>query len=68
VALSRRSSRDLPIGTSLWKQQEAAGIPPEVLWCMSLYEVMTSEDQLKKQGEPMQEFHQRETSTSEAQQ
>jgi hypothetical protein len=36
------------------KWQGAAKIPPEVLWCVSLYKVMASEDQQRKQGEPMQ--------------
>ena len=33
------------------KQQEATGTPPEALWCISLYEVMTSNDQGRRQGE-----------------
>lgn len=46
----------MPIGTSSWKQQ-APGIS-WVLWCVSVYEVMTREDQWRKQDEPMQEHHQ----------
>jgi hypothetical protein len=44
---------------SLQKLQEAGRTPPEVLWCISLYEAMTREDQQRKQGEPMQERRQR---------
>jgi hypothetical protein len=33
---------------SLQRQQEPASVPQEVLWCVSLYEVMTSDDQLRK--------------------
>jgi hypothetical protein len=39
---------------SLPKRQETARTPSEVLWCSSIYEVMTSEDQQRKQGELMQ--------------
>jgi hypothetical protein len=55
VAQSRRDCNALPIGMSLKKRQEASKIPLEVLWCISLCEVTTNEDQLKKQGKPMQE-------------
>ena len=40
------------------KQQEATSAPPEVLWCLSPYEVMTSEDQRRKRGKPKPEHHQ----------
>lgn len=40
------------------KWQESARTPPEVLWCVYLYKVVTSEDQRRKQGEPMPEYHQ----------
>lgn len=42
---SRRNHEALPIGLGPWKQQEADGTDPEVLWCTSLYEVMTNSDQ-----------------------
>jgi hypothetical protein len=50
------------IGKSLWKQQEAAGIPLQVLWHISLYEVMTSRDQWQpakvcRADQSMQECH-----------
>jgi hypothetical protein len=34
-----------PIDTNPSKPQEVAGRPQNVLWCVSLFEVMTSEDQ-----------------------
>jgi hypothetical protein len=43
----------LPVGLSLPKQQEAPETPPEVLWCISLYKVTTSNDQQRRQGKPM---------------
>jgi hypothetical protein len=39
------------VGPSPWKQQEAAGTPPEVLWCIFLYKVVTMISKLQ-QGEP----------------
>ena len=33
------------IGNSLWKLQETAGMPQEVIWHVYFYEVMTSKDQ-----------------------
>lgn len=36
VAPPRRNSEAPPINLSPWKQQEAAGILPEVLWCISM--------------------------------
>lgn len=48
---SRRNHEALPIVLRSWKQQEAAGIPPpKVLWCISLYEVMTNNEW---QGKPI---------------
>jgi hypothetical protein len=38
----------LPISTSPLKQQEESRTPPEVLWCVSLYKVMTNEHQQQK--------------------
>lgn len=35
----------LPVGPRPWKPQEAAGISPQVLWPVILYEVMTCIDQ-----------------------
>jgi hypothetical protein len=52
----KRNHRALLISTSPPKWQEAAGTLPDVLWCISLYEVTPSEDQRRKQGEPMQEI------------
>jgi hypothetical protein len=52
---SRRSYEAPAMGTSLREWQEAARTPPEVLWCVTLYEVITSKHQQRKQGEPMQE-------------
>lgn len=49
--------RPPPMSTSPQKQEEAGGTPPEVLWCISLYEVITSKDQPRKQGKPMQQCH-----------
>jgi hypothetical protein len=42
---SRRNVEASLISTSLRNQQEAAKTPPEVLWCTSLYEIMTSKYQ-----------------------
>ena len=42
---SRRNPEALPIDLSLRMWQEAAGISRGVLWQVTLYEVMTSEDQ-----------------------
>jgi len=60
AALSRRKHKaaDRQESMSPQKQQEAARTPPEVLWCISLYEITTREDQPRKQGKPMQEGHQ----------
>lgn len=44
------------MATRLWKLQEADTIPPEVLWCATQYKVITSEDQPRKQVQPMQEW------------
>jgi hypothetical protein len=42
---SRRNQKALPIDPNSWKQQEVIGIPPEVLCCVSLYEVIGNNDQ-----------------------
>ena len=55
---SKRSQEALTISPSLQKQQEPSRIPPDVLWCVSLYEVMTNDDQWRRQGEPMPQHHQ----------
>jgi hypothetical protein len=50
---SRRNLQAPPVRRSPQRRQEAAvGTPLEVLWCISPYEV-TSEDQQRKQDEPM---------------
>ena len=54
AAWSRRNLEALSVGISPKRWQEAAGITPAVLWCISFYDVMTSKDQRRKQGEPMQ--------------
>ena len=55
MARSRRKCEALPIGPSLQMWQEVAVVmAPEVLLCISLYQVTTSEDRQRKQGEPMQ--------------
>ena len=38
---------------SLPKWQEATRTPPEFLWCISLYKVMTGKNQKRKQGKSM---------------
>jgi hypothetical protein len=53
--MNRRNHEALPISMSPLKQKEAARTPPEALWYVFLYEVMTSKDERRKQGEPMQE-------------
>ena len=45
--------KSLSINLSLQKQQEAARTPPEVLWCVSLYEVRANDDQQRRQSEPV---------------
>jgi hypothetical protein len=42
---SRRNHEALPIDLSLWGQQEATGISPKVLPCISFYNVTTKVDQ-----------------------
>lgn len=46
VAQSRRNWEALTVGMSPWKQQEPVTIPWKVLWCVYLYKVTTSKDQL----------------------
>lgn len=53
---SRRNSEALPMSFSL--QNKATGISQEVLWCISLYKVMTNDDQARRQGKPMPQHHQ----------
>jgi hypothetical protein len=43
--LYRLKHEDLQIEPGLTKWQEAAKTPPEVLWYISLYEVMSKDDQ-----------------------
>ena len=50
---------------SPWKQQEAAGIPQEGLCYVSVYEVTTSKDQCREQGEPVQECLQERLASAE---
>lgn len=47
VAQPRRNLEALPCVElmEVWKQREASGIPPEVLRCVSFYEIMTSNGQ-----------------------
>jgi hypothetical protein len=42
---SRRNCKALSIGQSSQKWQEATVTPPEVLWCVSLCEVTTNNNQ-----------------------
>jgi hypothetical protein len=51
--LSRRNQKALPICPIPQKQQEAIRKPSEVLWCLSLHEVMTNNDQQRRQGKPI---------------
>jgi hypothetical protein len=62
AAWPRRNSEALLMNTSLslslLKQQEAAGILPELLWYVSLNKVTTSKNQRRKNGESLQKHHQ----------
>ena len=55
---SRRNHEARPIGPSLQKWPEAAGTLPEVLWCVSLFEVKTNYDHRRRQGERIPQSHQ----------
>jgi len=59
VAVQSRGNKEaLPITPTLWKGQYATRISQDVLWCVSLYEVMTN-DQQRRQGEPVPRTSQR---------
>lgn len=47
--------------------QELARKLPEVLWCISLYEIRTSADQWRKRGKPMQRWRPESAKPSEDQ-
>ena len=57
---SRRSTKTV-ISSSQQKHLEATGIPPEVLWCISLYEVTTNNglQRMAKQTSTIQHSQQR---------
>lgn len=44
-SLIQKNWEALPINPSQWKWQEATEIPPDVLWYISLYEIMTNDGQ-----------------------